>query len=189
VDDRVFELLEEFAAARARGDRPDPISYLERAGEDADALRDLIDALLVETPPPAPAGEVVAMMNALVAGDPPLLGARLHRRMAVDAVVDALVGALRLDPGSRERVKLLYQRLEGGLLDGRRLDPRLRAALADTLGLRPRDITLAGAGAAPGEGVVYARSAEAPADIPHGIPGDAAAEAPGEIDRLFGLGG
>lgn len=189
MDERVVELLEHFAAARARGERPDPLPYLERAGDDADALRDLIDALLTEAPPPPPDPAVVAMMDALVAGDPPLLGARLHRRLPVDAVVDALVARLALDPGRRAKVKGLYQRLEGGLLDAARLHPRLTAALAEALGIGPRDVALGGAADAPGAGPLFARAAAPPARLDEAWPDAPTSPAvPDEIDRLFGLG-
>lgn len=183
-------LLEEFAAARARGDRPDAAAYLARAGAGADELAQLIDGLVRRTEPPAPDPALVAMMEALASGDPPLLGARLRRRLGVDAVVAGLVGTLHLDPARRDRVKRHYQRLEGGLLDPSRLDPRLVVALADALGVRAADLGLAAAATA-ADGRPLARGGPgAAADAPSAGPPDRSANgAPeaDEIDRLFGL--
>jgi len=186
MDDGVLTLFEDYAAARARGERPDPLDYLERAGDGAARLQVLIERLLMTTSPPEPAPEVVALMQALVADEPPLLGARLHRRLGVDGLVDALVERFALGP-RRAKVKRLYQQLEGGIIDPRGIDPRLAEALAHILGIRPRDIALRPRPPAGQANVLFARASEgpilrtalaAPADTPE----------PDEVDRLFGLG-
>jgi hypothetical protein len=190
VDDHVLALFEDFAAARARGERPDPGPYLERAGDGAADLAGLIMEHVGSSPPPDPLPEVVAMMEALVDGEPPLLGARLHRRLGVDAVVAALLGTLGIDASRAAKVKRLYQRLEGGLIDTGRLDPRLTAAIGDALGIRPRDVALGSlrAGTPPASTVRFARVADPASPFEPTTPGSPVADdAPDEIDRLFGL--
>lgn len=189
MDDRLLELFEDFAARRARGERPDPLPYIEGAGADAQDMRRMIERLVMSAPPPAPASGVVAMMRALAEGEPPLLGARLHRRLAVDAVATGLVELLGLRPERRDKVRRLYQRLEGGLLDATLVDPRLVTALAQTLGISERDVALGAAPAGGGaDAIRFARAAP-----PGGIAALERAhlrgplEEPDEVDRLFGV--
>lgn len=187
MDDRLLQLFEDFAARRARGERPDPIPYIEAAGAAGGDMRRMIERLARGAPPPPPADAVVAMMRALAEGEPPLLGARLRRRLAVDAVAARLVELLGLRPERRDKVRRLYQRLESGLLDATLIDPRLAAALATTLGIAERDVAL---GATPPDGAPAIRFARA------ATPGGMAApdlalpppsEEPDEVDRLFGV--
>jgi len=180
-----MRLFEEFAARRARGERPDPAPYLERAGEGADDLRRMLDRLLQTAPAQEPTPELVAMMGALVEGEPALLGLRRHRRMRVDAVAAGLVARLGLDPAAQAKVKRNYQRLEGGLLDLTRVDRRLRDALAAVLGVSGRELAIGVAAAASGtEAIAFARSEGQDARLE---PPPSAPEEPDEIDRLFGL--
>ena len=189
MDDAVPRLFEEFAARRARGERPDPVAYVERAGDGAEDLRRMLDRLLAAAPGVEPSPEAVAIVGAIAEGEPALLGLRRHRRLRVDAVVDRLVARLGLDPAARPKVKRNYQRLEGGLLDPRRIDPRLRDAIAAALGVSGRDLAIGGPPApptppAPAE-AAFARS-YAEYDAPPG-PLPEHADEPDEIDRLFGL--
>jgi hypothetical protein len=128
-------------------------------------------------------------VSAIAEGEPALLGLRRHRRLRVDAVVDALVARLGLDPADRPRVKRNYQRLEGGLLDPRRIDPRLRDAIAGALGIPGRDLAIGGPPASPTPaapaGAAFAR-ALGPAEAAPEPPTERAGE-PDEVDRLFGL--
>src|SRR5688572_7202292 len=110
MPERVMELLEEFAVRRARGERPDALLYLERAGDGAGELAAMIDRLVASAPPPEPAPQVVERMRALVAGEPALLGLRLGRRMRLDDVVAGLVERLGLDRARAPKVRRLYQR-------------------------------------------------------------------------------
>lgn len=190
MDDRVLALFEDFAAARARGERPDPGPYLARAGDGEADLAGMIIAHVRSAPTPAPAAEVVAMMDALVQGEPPLLGARLHRRLTVDAVVAALLASLGIDAARRAKVKRLYQRLEGGLIDAGRIDPRLASAIGDALGIRPRDVALGPlpVETPPGSSLRFARVADPAVALDATGPASPVADdAPDEIDRLFGL--
>src|SRR5262245_55230659 len=115
VADEVFTLFDEYAARFARGERPDTHTYLARAGKGADELAALIDRYLESAPVPAPGEDARAAAAAWVEGEPPLLALRTRRGLRRDEVVDALIGALALDPKKRPKVKEYYHRLEGGL--------------------------------------------------------------------------
>jgi hypothetical protein len=95
------------------------------------------------------------------------------------------VERLGLDPGKREKVAGYVHRTETGLLDPKRVDPRIwevwgevvRARVADVLALRPR---LARSAPAP----VYQRADAAMADV--GVARSVEpVEQPDEIDTLF----
>jgi hypothetical protein len=188
MDDRTLRLFEEFAVRRARGERPDPVPYLERAGDDADDLRLMLDRLLQDAPVPAATPELVEVMAALVEGEPALLGLRRARRMRVDAMVAALARRLSVPSAARTRLKAHYQRLEGGLIDIARVDARLRAALAETLAVSEAELTSGGPSPGPAH-ASQAALARARADDPVpavDLPGPPAGP-PDELDRLFGL--
>jgi hypothetical protein len=190
MTDRVLELLEEFAARRARGERPDPLDYLRRAGDDADLLAAHIDRMVQSLPPPPPSAAEVARVRALIDAEPPLLALRLARRLRVQEVVDAVVRALRLPEDAAGRVRERYHELEAGLLDPAGLDGRLRAAVADALGVveerLPRSAptgSVHAAGMARGAAADASRGDAAVAPVPSPAPSDADAE----VDRLFGV--
>ena len=63
----VNALFDEFAIRRARGERPDIDDYLDRAGDAAAELADLIEGLLMSAPTPAPAPEDAVIVRALLA--------------------------------------------------------------------------------------------------------------------------
>ena len=58
---------------------------------------------------------------------------RLRRKLTRDAVVDALVARLGLDPAKREKVDGYYHELEVGLLDPEPVDRSVWDVLADVL--------------------------------------------------------
>jgi hypothetical protein len=186
ADDHVMRLVEEFAAARARGGRPDIVEYLQRAGDDAGEFGRLVEALVLAAPPPPPASEVVGEMEALLGAEPPLLALRHRRGLTVDELADRLIGRLDLPAASRPRLRALYQRLEAGLIDAAGIADRLRSALADIFAV-PDDEIVAAAPA--GHGVVFARGPEGWEGALDDLPVD---ELPGrpsaELDALFGLG-
>ena len=197
MTDPVLALLEEFAARRARGERPDPLDYLRRAGDDADALAGQIDRLVQSLPPPPPAADDVARLRALIEADPPLLSLRLAQRVRVQEVVDALMAALALPAEAAGRVRERYHELEAGLLDPARLDARLRVALAAALGVvedaLPRTPPSSAAAVPGGMAPMGRRRTQVDLGSRYAIqghgpepPSDPAAEA--EVDRLFGLG-
>jgi hypothetical protein len=183
-----FELFDEYAAAHARGERPDAADYLQRAGAEAADLASLLDAFLAAVPAPAPRDEDVTYFQGLLDGESALLAARVARGVKRDTLVDALIRRFDLDHAKREKVKRYYHELESGLLDVTGVDRRVFAALAEELKTRAADLVawrprpveptgqflrVTGAADAPR---VMARSLEpAPAEED-------------EIDRLFGIG-
>jgi hypothetical protein len=183
----VLELLDEFAASFARGEHPDPRDYLARAGEGEHRLVELIDAFLMAAPRPAPDPESVALMEAWIAGEPPLLELRRRRGRRRESVVEAILGALRIDPAKRARVAGYYHRLESGELDLRRVDRRVLSAIADAIGVTLEQVAAWAAPAGhPPALEVYLRAdsdADAALALPVAAPGE-----PDEVDRLFGVG-
>jgi hypothetical protein len=64
VAERVNELFGEYAAAYARGERPQAREFLARAGGQVDELASLIDAFLARAPVPAPDEQAVELLEA-----------------------------------------------------------------------------------------------------------------------------
>jgi hypothetical protein len=137
---KLFELFDEYAAAYARGERPQASEYLARAGTEADELAGLIDQFLKRTPALEPDEETKSIMSALVEGHPALLELRVQRGLRREQVVDTLVRALGLDVKKTEKVAGYYHQLEGGLLEPRGVDRRVWDVLAETLKARIDDL-------------------------------------------------
>ena len=177
----VAVLFDEYAAAYARGERPEAEEYLRRAGADADELAALLGGYLATAPVPQPSPEAVELFEAWEQGQTPLLALRTARGVTRDGVVDAIVSALSLDPAKRGKVKRYVHELEAGLLEPRRVDLSVLAAIAeavqakveDLFAWRPRPLAVAD---------VYLR-AEAP--VSAAMPASAEPEEEDEIDRLF----
>ena len=91
-------------------------------------------------PVPAAGEDERAMAAAWIEGESPLLELRNRRGLKREAVVDALISALGLDPAKREKVKGYYHRLETGLLEPRGVDRRVFDVLAETLSAPPADV-------------------------------------------------
>jgi hypothetical protein len=121
----------------------------------------------------------------MLAEDPPLLSLRVGQGLRVDDVVAALVDRLELEPGKSAKVKRYYQRLEGGLLDPRRLSKRLRVVLADILGASA-EAAVAWTAPQATAGATFLRRADYVKQPASEAP--AAAEPGDEIDQLF-MGG
>lgn len=178
-------LFDEFAVRYRRGERPDVLEYLDRAGDDRDALADLIDRFLEAVPARSPSEEEVVLMEARLNSEPPVLILRRRRALTRDAVVDALVRTLGLEPGKRSKVGRYYHELETGLLDPAPVDSSVWAALAEFLranvralaDFRPPPLTAPAARRSMDSGWVLAERLSAPA-----IEAD---ETPDEVDRLF----
>ncbi len=66
-----FALFDDYAVRYARGEHPDPVPYLERAGDHAGELARMLDAFLQWAPPPSPDEAAVTLMQAWLAGEPP----------------------------------------------------------------------------------------------------------------------
>lgn len=189
----VERLFDEFAAAYARGERPDVAALLRRAGAGADELASLLDAFLAAVPARTTSPVDVALLRARVAHEPPLLALRLRRRLTRESVAEALVARLGLDPARRAKVRAYFSDLETGVLEPRGVMREVWDALEQVLGadvralagLRPPPLS----SAAPafyrlrdGE-TAPAADASAPAAAAAGDGG------PDEVDRLFTAGG
>ena len=178
-------LFDEFAVRYRRGERPDVLEYLDRAGDDRDTLADLIDRFLEAVPARSPSEEEVVLLEARTSSEPPILVLRRRRGMTRGAVVDALVRALGLDPSKGGKVGRYYHELETGLLDPAPVDSRVWAALAEFLranvralaDFRPPPLTAPVARRSMDRGWVLAERLSTPA-----IEAD---EIPDEVDRLF----
>lgn len=137
---------------------PDVLAYLERAGDDADTLADLIDRFLSAVPAREPTEEEIVLAHARLEHEPPLLVLRKRRRLTRDAVVTALTSALGIDAVNETKVKGYYSDLEVGVLAPEPVDRRVWDALAHILGANVR--ALAGLRPPPPAGAVaYMRRA------------------------------
>ena len=191
-------LFDEFATAYRRGEAPDVLVYLARAGDDADALADLIDRFLKAVPARESSEEEIVLAQARLEQEPPLLVLRQRRRLTRDAVVASLVSALGLDSAKTAKVKAYFSDLEVGVLDPKPVDRKVWDALTGILngnvrvlaGLRPpRPVVTAGTYRRMASGLelherLYSLEAiPAAPDVP--AAGAEAPEALDEVDRLF----
>jgi hypothetical protein len=131
--DKLFELFDEYAVRYARGEQPDPVSYLERAGDESTALAQMLDRFLQSAPAPAPDKAAVLLMQAWLAEEPPLRELRVERGLRVEDVVGELADQFDIDLVHRGKLRRYFQRLERGALDLGRVDPRVLETLATTL--------------------------------------------------------
>jgi transcriptional regulator with XRE-family HTH domain len=128
--DKLFELFDEYAVRYARGEQPDPCAYLERAGNEADALAEMLDRLLQWAPAPAPDEIAVTLMQAWLAGESPLRELRVQRGLRVEDVVGQLAMQFDIDLAHTGKLRRYFQRLERGALDVGRVDSRVLETLA-----------------------------------------------------------
>ena len=112
--ERVEELFGEYAAAYARGERPQAREFLARASADADELASLIDVFLARAPAPAPDEPTVQLFEAWQTGESPLVRFRTARGLNREAVALAIVQILGLDPKKAAKVERYYGELESG---------------------------------------------------------------------------
>lgn len=124
--DLVVQLFEEYVGRFTAGDRPDLREYLQRAGGEQDELAKLVDRFLQWAEAPEPDEDAVAVAQAWIEGEAPLVALRTRRGLKRDAVVDALMARFGFAAGSREKVRLRYHELETGQLDLGRVDSTLR---------------------------------------------------------------
>jgi hypothetical protein len=193
VAERVEELFGEYAGAYARGERPQAREFLARAGEQVDELASLIDAFLARAPTPTLDEQAVELFEAWQAGESPLVRLRTARGLTRNAVVGALVRTLRLDPRNEGKVERYYDELEAGSLNPERVDRRVWAVVAATLGVRVSDLLAWGP-----RRLAFGKSVSAPGvasrpmmDVMRAAAGDEVPvdEVPAdEVDRLFHLG-
>ena len=170
------------------GDPNDPLGeLLDRdavaalLGEGREELAELVDAFLLWAEAPEPDEDAVAIAQAWLEGEAPLVALRVRRGVRREDVVDAIVARFGL-AGLREKVARRYHELETGQIDARRADPALldelgallRTRVADLLAWRPRPLAAE---------ATYFR-AEAPVEAPAQAL-RRPAEEPDEVDRLF----
>ncbi len=130
----VLQLFEEYAGAYARGERPEAQEYLERAGDGADELAQLIEGWLRAVPVSEPDAETLALVSAWMEEEPPLVHVRASKGVRVDEVVTAIVADAGLAEAQTAKVKRYYQRLEEGLLDPRGVSERVWETLRRLIG-------------------------------------------------------
>jgi hypothetical protein len=183
VPEQVAQLFAEYADAYARGERPLAEEYLARAGEQADELAGLLERFVQATPAREPDAETVALTEAWLTGEPPLVVLRASKGVRVDEVVDALVERLGLDPAKRAKVKRYYQRLEGGLLEPSRVSRKVWKVLTSLIGPRSEELAAWNVRPAMMAEAAFLRAAE-PAAAPLQVVGPRD-EPPDDIDRLF----
>lgn len=130
---RMELLFDDFATRYLRGERPDVGEYLERAGPEIEDLGRLLDRFLEAVPARATTEEEIVLMQARLEAEPALLVLRRRRKLTREAVVDALVKRLGLDPAKNDKVGGYYHDLEVGNLNPDRVDQSVWDVLADVL--------------------------------------------------------
>jgi hypothetical protein len=186
VPDRVADLFAEYADAYARGEHPRAEDYLARAGGHADDLARLLERFVRAAPARDADAATLALTEAALTGEPPLVTLRASQGIRVDDVVDALVERLELDKSKRAKLKGYYQRLEGGLLDATRVSHRVWEVLASVIDPRAQELAAWEPRTATA-GAVYLRAGE-PVAAPQLSLARRKPEEPDEVDRMF-LGG
>jgi hypothetical protein len=186
LPEEITNLFAEYADAYARGERPRAEEFLARAGGQADELARLLKRFVRLAPAHEPDAATLALTEAALTGEPPLIILRASQGIRVDDVVDALVERLELDKTKRAKLKGYYQRLEGGLLDSARVSRRVWEVLGSVVGPRSKELATWQPPHAVASGV-YLRATEAAAP-PRAPLAQRNREEPDEIDRLF-LGG
>ena len=183
--DPVLQLFEEYVNRYAAGERPDVRDYLIRAGEGRDELAGLVSRFLQWADAPEPDEDLVALAQAWIEGEAPLVALRVRRGLRREQVVEWVLERFGLASASRDKVGRRYHELETGQLDASRADPALIEGLAgllharvgDLLAWKPRPLAAEPA---------YFRAAESlaqPSPTAGGMAGP-----PDEVDRLFGVG-
>ena len=181
-------LFDEFATSYLRGERPDVGSYLERAGADREELGHMLDRFLEAVPAREPSEEEIVAMQARLEQQPPLLVLRLRRALRREAVVDALVAKLGLDPAKRGKVGGYYADLEVGILDPEPVDRRVWDVLAEVLKANVRALAGLRPGPPPAVAAAYHREPTPmlrETALEAAMPAAPTPAEPDEVDRLF----
>ena len=185
MTDDLETLLDDLARRHARGEPLDVEGTLRRAGDRADELAPLIEAFLARAPRREPSDAALAYVRSL--DEPPMVRARVARRLKVDDVVDAIVTECDIPPGARARVRRYYQQLEGGILDPAPVAESVWDAITSVLG-RSRAALSAPAVGAPSASTMY--RADRPVVVQErlvALPPAEEPEPPDEVDALFGV--
>jgi len=140
VPEDPFRLFDEYAVRFARGERPDVIEYLGRAGDGAEELAAAIDAFLETAPASEPDEEMIAAMSAWLTHESPLQVLRVQRGIERRDIVTALITRLGLDRAKRGKVARYYEEFEAGLLEPRKISLRVFEVLADVLHAKVADV-------------------------------------------------
>ena len=181
ADVLVDQLFDEWAASYGRGENPDPLPYLERAGSHADDLSEAHGRLSPAAPRNEPTEETLVLARAWVSGASPLVELRASRGVRREEVLEAVMNEFELPPERRAKVKRYYHELESGLLDPAGLDSRLADLLARTLRSTRDAFFVAAQAAHRRPGFPRLRSA-----LPlEALPPSGADESPDEVDVLF----
>jgi hypothetical protein len=190
VNEKLEGLLDELARRHAAGAPLDLPELLDRAGPDSERFGRLADRFLAAAPRRDPSAEALERVRLL--DDPPLLRARLARRLKVDDVVVAILRACGLREETKDKVRVCYQMLEGGTLDPAGVREPVWSALAEVLGRPARALAAGFAPPAlpPPAAATFLRADAPAADMPAPLPPPVvASDPPDEVDRLFGLVG
>src|SRR4051812_12822298 len=89
--DSLPQLFDEWAASYTRGEHPDPLAYLQRAGGQADELARLMDAFLRHAPRNEPSQQTLSLARAWVDGESPLAVLRASQGIPRETVVEAVM--------------------------------------------------------------------------------------------------
>jgi len=129
----VTRLFDEWAAALARGEQPDPRPIIAKAGAGAAELAALMERFLRARPRAEPDPDRLERVRAWIAHEAPLVQLRTRRGVRRDEVVDAVMAEFELAAHKRPIVKRYYHRLESGQIDPARISRRLLVLLARVL--------------------------------------------------------
>ncbi len=184
----VDELFADYAAALARGERPRARDYLDQAGAEADELATMIERFLQAAPRPVATAEDSALLAGWLQREPPLLALRVRLGLKRAAVVESLLGALGLEPRSRDRLAEAYHELETGQLDPACVDASVWSALAVIMKANVRELASWRPPQLPVEVAYRVADAEIRVETGSVIRQHPLSE-PDEVDRLFRSGG
>lgn len=186
MPERLFELFDEYAAAYARGERPNAEDFLDRAGEEREQLAAMLAEYLHRAPAPTPTQDERRGLEVLVAEEPALLVLRRGRKLRRDQVVELLRERLGLPLELKEKLGLRYHELETGQLEPAHVDRRVWEALAEALQAKTEELMAwATPGGTASPEVAFFRATAARASV--GSSALSATSEPDEVDRLFGL--
>jgi hypothetical protein len=178
-------LFEEYVDRYAAGERPDLREYLDRAGDDRDELARLASGFLQWAEAPEPDEDAVAIAQAWIEGEAPLVALRVRRGLRRQQIVEWVMDRFGFASDLERKVERRYHELETGQLDVRRVDPALLEGLAELLHTRVADLAAWKPRPLRAEAAYYRENLELNQLLP-ASPADA--EGRDEVDRLFGVG-
>jgi hypothetical protein len=138
AEDLAERLFDEYLGARRRGEHPDVLTFLDRAGADRHVLGRMIDVYLSEAPVVPPDEETLIVMNARLEGRTAIAELRERRGLSVLAVVERLQQGLNLAGSLTDRLREAYEDLERDWLDPRGVKPSVWTELRSIFGVDVR---------------------------------------------------